>query len=90
MARLWLAIALLALAYLQARLWVMPGNLREVWENEAALEQMKMHNQMQEQQNAEEESWVRLLETDIDSIELQAREDLDLVRPGESLYLIPQ
>ncbi len=90
MARLWVAIALLALGYLQARLWLMPGNLWEVWENEVALEQLKMQNQIQSQRNAEEEAWVRLLETDIDSIELQAREDLDLVRPGETLYLIPQ
>ncbi len=90
MARLWIVIALLALGYLQARLWLMPGNLWEVWENEAALEQLKMQNQMQARRNAEAEAWVRLLETDIDSIELQAREDLDLVRPGETLYLIPQ
>ena len=90
MPRLGLTIGLLALAYLQARLWVLPGNFRDVWEKEAALEQLHSLNAEQAQRNADDESWVRLLENDDDSIELQAREDLDLVRPGETLYLIPQ
>lgn len=90
MSRLWLIIALLALTYLQARMWLMPGNLREVWAKEEQLHQMQIENELQAQRNAENESWVRLLETDQSSIEAQAREDLDLVRPGEDLYLIPQ
>lgn len=90
MSRLWLIVALLALTYLQARLWFMPGNLREVWAKEQQLQMMQSENAQQAQQNADSESWVRLLEADEASIEAQAREDLDLVRPGEDLYLIPQ
>lgn len=90
LARLGLVIALLVLAYLQARLWLLPGNLRDVRADTERLQAMQERNAAAAQRNADQESWVRLLEEDMDSIELQAREDLDLVQPDESLYLVPR
>ena len=83
MPRLGVAIGALALIYLQARLWLLPGNLRELAELEAQATTAIAAN-------AEAEAWVRLLEADLPSIEYQARHELGLIRPDETLYLIPQ
>ena len=90
MERTGLVIALLVLTYLQARLWILPGNQREVDAAEHALQVLQQENQRLAERNAEEEAWVRLLENDPHSIELLAREQMDLVREGETLYLTPR
>lgn len=90
MARAWLVLGALALVYLQARLWLMPGNWREVWVLQEQLAVVLEQNQVLASQNADAEAWVRLLDSDAASLEFQARHDLGLVRPGETLYVIPQ
>lgn len=90
MPRLGVAIGALALIYLQARLWLLPGNLRELAELEAQATTAIAANAAQARSNAEAEAWVRLLEADLPSIEYQARHELGLIRPDETLYLIPQ
>nr|MBV6628558.1 septum formation initiator family protein [Oceanococcus sp. HetDA_MAG_MS8] len=90
MARAWLVLGALALVYLQARLWLMPGNWREVWVLQEELLAVDQHNEHLAARNADAEAWVRLLDGDPASLEFQARHDLGLVRPGETLYVIPQ
>lgn len=90
MARAWLVLGALALVYLQARLWLMPGNWREVWVLQEELLAVDQHNEHLAARNADTEAWVRLLDSDPASLEFQARHDLGLVRPGETLYVIPQ
>lgn len=89
MGRTGLVIAVLVLTYLQARLWILPGNQRDVNAAETALETLRARNQLQADRNADDEAWVRLLVDDPYSLELLAREQMDLVREGETLYLTP-
>ncbi|MGB1557262.1 MAG: FtsB family cell division protein [Oceanococcaceae bacterium] len=79
---------MLALAYLQARLWLLPGNLRAVGALQTQVAAVRENNARQSLANQEAEAWVRLLEDDMRSIEYQAREDLGLVGPGETLFLL--
>lgn len=88
MPRLWVVIGALALAYLQARLWLLPGNLRAVGALQTQVAAVRENNARQSLANQEAEAWVRLLEDDMRSIEYQAREDLGLVGPGETLFLL--
>lgn len=88
MPRLWVVIGALALAYLQARLWLLPGNLRAVDALQTQVAAVRENNARQSLANQEAEAWVRLLEDDMRSIEYQAREDLGLVGPGETLFLL--
>ena len=88
MPRLWVVIGALALAYLQARLWLLPGNLRAVDALQTQVAAVRENNARQSLANQEAEAWVRLLEDDMRSVEYQAREDLGLVGPGETLFLL--
>jgi cell division protein FtsB len=81
-----LILLLLLLVYLQYRLWFGDGSLQEVWELHRELEAQRTENLQLRERNAALEAEVRDLQQGLDAIEEHAREDLGMVKEGETFY----
>lgn len=83
---LWLLVVLLVL--LQYRLWVGDGSLAEVWELYQQVEAQREENQRLRERNQALEAEVTDLKQGLDAIEERAREELGMIRDGETFYQI--
>jgi cell division protein FtsB len=81
-----LLLLLLLLVYLQYRLWLGDGSLQEVWELHREVEAQREENLQLRERNAALEAEVRDLQQGLDAIEEHAREDLGMVKEGETFY----
>jgi len=81
-----LILLLLMLVYLQYRLWFGDGSLQEVWELHREVEAQREENLQLRERNAALEAEVRDLQQGLDAIEEHAREDLGMVKEGETFY----
>jgi cell division protein FtsB len=81
---LWLLVVLLLL--LQYRLWVGDGSLAEVWGLYQQVEAQREENQLERNQALEAE--VTDLKQGLDAIEERAREELGMIKDGETFYQI--
>ena len=81
-----IALLLLLLVYLQYRLWLGDGSLQEVWELHREVEAQRAENLQLRERNAALEAEVRDLQQGLDAIEEHAREDLGMVKEGETFY----
>jgi cell division protein FtsB len=81
-----LILLLLLLVYLQYRLWFGDGSLQEVWELHREVEAQREENLQLRERNAALEAEVRDLQQGLDAIEEHAREDLGMVKEGETFY----
>jgi cell division protein FtsB len=81
-----LILLLLLLAYLQYRLWFGDGSLQEVWELHREVDAQREENLQLRERNAALEAEVRDLQQGLDAIEEHAREDLGMVKEGETFY----
>jgi cell division protein FtsB len=81
-----LILLLLLLVYLQYRLWFGDGSLQEVWELHREVEAQRDENLQLRERNAALEAEVRDLQEGLDAIEEHAREDLGMVKEGETFY----
>ena len=81
-----LILLLLLLAYLQYRFWFGDGSLQEVWELHREVEAQREENLQLRERNAALEAEVRDLQQGLDAIEEHAREDLGMVKEGETFY----
>lgn len=83
-----LIILLVILGMLQLRLWTGTGS----WEQIASLRRdiaiQKDHNNDLQMRNERLYGEVRSLKHDLDSIEERARNDMGLIKSGETFYLI--
>jgi len=79
-------LLLLVLVYLQYRLWFGDGSLQEVWELHREVEAQREENLQLRERNAALEAEVRDLQQGLDAIEEHAREDLGMVKEGETFY----
>jgi cell division protein FtsB len=79
-------LLLLMLVYLQYRLWFGDGSLQEVWELHREVEAQREENLQLRERNAALEAEVRDLQQGLDAIEEHAREDLGMVKEGETFY----
>ena len=83
----WLLVALLAiLLVLQYRLWIAEGSLAEVNRLERQFEEQTRINRQLRQRNAVLELEVLELQTGNQGLEQRAREQLGLIREGETFY----
>jgi cell division protein FtsB len=83
----WLLVALLAiLLVLQYRLWIAEGSLAEVNRLEQQFEEQTLINRQLQQRNALLELEVLELQTGNQGLEQRAREQLGLIREGETFY----
>ena len=85
----WLvAVLVLLLLWLQVKLWVGEGSLAHKTELDRQLDtQSKLNTELQ-QRNDGIAREVDSLKNNLDSIEEKAREDLGMIRDGETFYLV--
>jgi len=83
---LWLLVVLLV--QLQYRLWVGDGSLAEVWSLYQQVEAQRAENQRLLERNQALEAEVKDLKQGLDAIEERAREELGMIKKGESFYQI--
>jgi cell division protein FtsB len=83
---LWLLVVLLVL--LQYRLWVGDGSLAEVWGLYQQVEAQREENRRLQERNQALDAEVTDLKQGLDAIEERAREELGMVKDGETFYQI--
>ena len=81
-----LGVLLLILVFLQYRLWIAEGSLAEKHRLERQVEEQTAINQALRERNAVLEREVLELQTGNRGVEQRAREQLGLVRDGETFY----
>ena len=85
----WLALTLLLLlAFLQYRLWVGENSLAHVVRLRDDLQAQTEENEALRLRNEILAAEVRSLKSGLDAVEERAREDLGMVRPGETFYML--
>ena len=83
-----LLLLLLLLLYLQYQLWIGDGSLQDVWELHQEVELQRQKNIELRERNAALEAEVTDLQQGLDAIEEHAREDLGMVKEGETFYQV--
>jgi cell division protein FtsB len=81
-------VLLLLLAYLQYRLWFGDGSLQEVWQLHTEVEAQREENLRLRERNDALDAEVLDLQQGLDAIEERAREDLGMIKEGETFYQI--
>lgn len=81
-------LLLILLVYLQYKLWFGEGSLQDVWELHREVELQRQENIELRERNAALEAEVRDLRQGLDAIEEHAREDLGMVKEGETFYQV--
>jgi len=81
-------VLLLLLVYLQYRLWFGDGSLQEVWQLHREVEAQREENLQLRERNDALDAEVLDLQQGLDAIEERAREDLGMVKQGETFYQI--
>jgi cell division protein FtsB len=86
----WLAIGLVLLfALLQLRLWFGEGSLAELDRLEDEIARQRTINASLRARNARLEQEVLELQSGLEALEERAREDLGMIREGETFYQMP-
>ena len=73
---------------LQYRLWVGDGSLAEVWDLYQQVETQRDENQRLRERNQALEAEVQDLKQGLGAIEERAREELGMIKEGETFYQI--
>ena len=82
------AILIILFAYLQYKLWVLDGNIKEMWTLEERIEMLVEKNGALQTRNNALQSEVENLKTGQDVVEEKARRDLGLVGKDETFFQI--
>lgn len=83
-----LLLLIFILVYLQYRLWFGDGSLQDVWELHQEVEMQRLENIELRERNAALQAEVTDLQQGFDAIEEHAREDLGMVKEGETFYQV--
>lgn len=81
-------LLLVLLGILQYQLWVGDGGLLDLWDLHQEVEALKRENERLQERNAALNAEVLDLKQGLDAIEEHAREDLGMVKEGETFYQI--
>lgn len=81
-------LLVLLLVYLQYKLWFGEGSLQDVWQLHQDVEFQRLENIELRERNAALEAEVKDLQQGFDAIEEHAREDLGMVKEGETFYQV--
>ena len=73
---------------LQYKLWFVEGSLQDVRDLHQAVEQQREENLQLRERNDALDAEVRDLQQGLDAIEEHAREDLGMVKEGETFYQV--
>ena len=83
-----IVILVVLLLVLQYKLWFGDGNMREVWRLQAAIEEQKKENETLRERNTALEAEVLDLKQGLEAIEERARNELGMIKKGETFYQI--
>lgn len=83
-----IATLIVVFVVLQYKLWFGDGNLREVWQLRDAIEAQKKENSLLQERNAALEAEVIDLKNGLQAIEERARNELGMIKEGETFYQI--
>lgn len=83
-----IVVLVLAIAWLQVRLWVGKGSFAEVRRLDARVKREQVANEVKAQRNKVLRAEVVDLKTGLAAIEEKARDELGLVKQGETFFLI--
>ncbi len=83
-----LLLLIVLLVYLQYQLWFGDGSLQEFWELHQEVEMQVQENLELRERNAALQAEVADLRQGLDAIEEHAREDLGMVKEGETFYQV--
>jgi cell division protein FtsB len=81
-------LLMLLLLYLQYKLWFGEGSVQDVWELHQEVEFQRQENIELRERNAALDAEVQDLQQGLDAIEEHAREDLGMVKEGETFYQV--
>ncbi|NIB39799.1 cell division protein FtsB [Pseudomaricurvus alkylphenolicus] len=81
-------ILVILLAGLQYRLWVGEGSLAEVVRLSGEIETQRTENERLRERNRVLAAEVEGLKSGLDAVEERAREDLGMIKPGETLFMV--
>ena len=88
MLRVTIAILLLAVLWMQYRLWLSPEGMQEVWRLEKAVAEQREENRILRERNASLEAEVNDLKEGLEAVEERARTELGMVGEGETFYQV--
>jgi len=83
-----LLLLIVLLVYLQYQLWFGGGSLQDVWGLHQEVEMQRQENLELRERNAALQAEVADLKQGLDAIEEHAREDLGMVKEGETFYQV--
>lgn len=85
----WLILTLLILLVgLQYRLWVSEGSLADVVRLKEQIRVQELENARLRERNSVLATEVKGLKSGIDAVEAMAREDLGMIKPGETFFMV--
>ena len=83
-----LILLVLLLVFLQYSLWFGDGSLQKVWRLHKDVEQQRQENAVLRERNEALEAEVLDLQQGLEAIEEHAREDLGMIKKGETFYQV--
>jgi len=83
-----LILLLILLVYLQFTLWFGDGGLQDVWRLYGDVEQQRQENSALRERNEALDADVLDLQQGLEAIEEHAREDLGMIKKGETFYQV--
>lgn len=81
-------LLLLLLIALQYRLWVGEGSVADIVRLDREINAQTVENERLEQRNKVIAAEVRGLKSGLDAVEERAREDLGMIKPDETFYMV--
>ena len=83
-----LVLLVILLVYLQFSLWFGDGGLQDVWRLHKDVEQQRQENSVLRERNEALDAEVLDLQQGLEAIEEHAREDLGMIKKGETFYQV--
>ena len=83
-----LVLLVILLVFLQYSLWFGDGSLQDVWRLHKDVEQQRQENAVLRERNEALEAEVLDLQQGLEAIEEHAREDLGMIKKGETFYQV--
>ena len=83
-----LILLVVLLVFLQYSLWFGDGSLQDVWRLHKDVEQQRQENAVLRERNEALEAEVLDLQQGLEAIEEHAREDLGMIKKGETFYQV--
>lgn len=88
MLRITAAVLLLAVLWMQYRLWLSSDGMQDVWRLQKAVAEQREANRILRERNAALEAEVRDLKEGLEAVEERARTELGMIGEGETFYQV--